>query len=88
MSAGFRLAQLRYDAMEPPDDDARDAALAVAEDYDDRATWLDAHGLDLDDELIEAWAEARRAAVVRDGRCWRTLYRSRRFHPLPFGVLR
>ena len=88
MSAGFRLAQLRYDAMEPPDDDARDAALAVAEDYDDRATWLDAHGLDLDDELIEAWAEAHCAAVVRDGKALRTLYRSRHFHPLPFGVLR
>ena len=54
MTAPMRLAQLRYDAMEPPDDDARDAALAV----------------------------------VRDGRCWRTLYRSRHFHPLPFGVLR
>ena len=88
MTASMRLAQLRYDAMEHPDDDARDAALAVAEDYDDRATWLDAHGLDLDDELIEGWAEAHRAAVVRDGTALRTLYRAQRFQPLPFGVLR
>lgn len=83
-------AQIRYDRMEPSDIEIdMDDVIESAEDYDqdDRTSWLADHGLDLDDALIEAWAEAHRAAVVRDGTALRTLYRSQRYQPLPFGVL-
>ena len=88
-----RRAQAAYDRMEPDERDLTadiEDALDASSDYlaDERAVWLDAHGLDLDDELIEGWAEAHRAAVVRDGTALRTLYRAQRFQPLPFGVLR
>lgn len=91
MTASMSFAQYRYDTAEPDEIDltaVEDDAIAVAGDYDDRATWLEAHGLDLSDTLIDGWAEAHRAAVVLDGRVRRTLYRSRRWSTLPLGVLR
>ena len=89
----FRRAQADYDRIEPDECDLAadiEDELDASSDYlaDERAVWLDDHGLDLDAELVEGWAEAHRAAVVRDGTVLRTLYRTRRWSPLPLGVLR